>query len=733
MRSVNFLLLAIILIVNGFQTAAAQNDSLIFDRFVESTDDLDSGYASETIPLPIIRTSDVQIPTQQDLLTWHELNFNRLPTGIALPHEARPGNPDKPDLFLDTLDQLSDESSPKIDFVLSVVEGAGHKATIQEVIDLVNQFQNPHQNEIRIGAYAQYPGPIEISQRWPFLEDRTSDSTFYLTSGLSIANPHCYPYMTYSTHNGPAFNIPLGQGQFEDRRSPTKRSALFWAPIEKLTTARKHLPKDHLLIPYVNGFVIHPDLDSYAAPVPTRADLLASIKHMRLRGADGYRRTFKFLDSPDLLDNTDTGETTQPLHWWLEHNTWIKDYSDLVYSIDLENAWSSLDEYFGNEKETRIISSAHPNDRYSEKKSVVIYSGVRHVNDVMFLVANTASAGDFALRYDEKYNLDILTTPVPAAGPDNGIEDPPNADSLTSPCHATFRYKIVNLIQNGDFENGADDWNTNGKVDAGKTGNGLFLASDGSAIATSLTNMADAEPGAAMKISIAAKGTNALLDCQFRYRKLGGSYDEFQVDSWGPEETNSQPVSNADFQTFVARFHVPSDALPDSRIGLKILDRALSESLVVNDIVIKFGDSKNLLFTGDFDNSLAGWLDEGDGGLSLEADPEVGGSQLVEMQPEATLLAHRFNEFNVGGSGSYIVGFKAKGQGILTIEAKQFDQFGNQLPDVLSLGVFEVLDLQLANFFCDLTPSNLARRIQLVVKNTGGDTLYFDDIVVKLQ
>ena len=63
----------------------------------------------------------------------------------------------------------------------------------------------------------------------------------YLTSGLNIAMPSCYPYEYYSQHTTP--------GQYGGS-APTLRSALFWAPLERFSVAKRALPEGHMLMPW---------------------------------------------------------------------------------------------------------------------------------------------------------------------------------------------------------------------------------------------------------------------------------------------------------------------------------------------------------------------------------------------------------------------------------------------------------------------------------------------------
>ncbi|NER02682.1 MAG: hypothetical protein F6K17_08610 [Okeania sp. SIO3C4] len=146
---------------------------------------------------------------------------------------------------------------------------------------------------VYFGNYKLYPAEMDYSQVQSDYVDRTNipdpsstDPTrtvdlhdYYLTSGLNVAMPNCYPYETYDTHTSP--------NHWSGQQSPNKRSALFWAPLERFSTAKRALPVGHKLIPWVGPYV-QAQNDNYDAPPPPVEDLTALIQHIRLRGADGF-------------------------------------------------------------------------------------------------------------------------------------------------------------------------------------------------------------------------------------------------------------------------------------------------------------------------------------------------------------------------------------------------------------------------------------------------------------
>lgn len=211
----------------------------------------------------------------------------------------------------------------------------------------------------KLGNYADFPGTEDLSELSPSRIDRTnywafsflgiqSDrNAFYLNSGLNVAMPNLYPYSYNLVHAGSAWNNFRG----ENYVSPTQRSALFWAPLEKLSTAKRALPAGHELIPWVNDFIQWSGYNLDAGQTPTLDDNKASIMHYRLRGADGY----------------------YAFHATMDNET----YRGAAYA-----AWSSLDPLFNRAGAQRILNLT------TNKIAGIEWSGVEKGNRAQLVVSN---------------------------------------------------------------------------------------------------------------------------------------------------------------------------------------------------------------------------------------------------------------------------------------------------------------------------------------------------------
>jgi hypothetical protein len=207
---------------------------------------------------------------------------------------------------------------------------------------------NPY---IRAGNYNYFAGEYDGSLPYESQADRTSDyyggdlNEIYLTSGLDVAMPSCYPYEYHERHTLP--------GQYGGS-SPNKRSALFWAPLERLSVAKRNLPAGHMLMPWVAPFIAW---DGYEAPPPPMADVSRLTWHFRLRGADAF-----YSYSPGADDHPDfTGES----------------YRQYVLSV-----WQRLDGDFAGPDEVEVLNLE------TNKTGGVEWSGIRNGDRVVILASN---------------------------------------------------------------------------------------------------------------------------------------------------------------------------------------------------------------------------------------------------------------------------------------------------------------------------------------------------------
>lgn len=168
----------------------------------------------------------------------------------------------------------------------------------------------------RIGNYNYVTFSTDATGGYPWQRDYSNRTDDYTTSGMDISMPSCYPYGSYSSHT--SGSASTGYSMLSER-CPNTRAALFWAPLEKYSGAKRFLSRGHLILPWVNEFVYQAGYAPQPPPNEMTDDLKAFIKHLRLRGADGYIL---------LTSNYITGYSNAPLR------------------ADEISAWHELDPFF---------------------------------------------------------------------------------------------------------------------------------------------------------------------------------------------------------------------------------------------------------------------------------------------------------------------------------------------------------------------------------------------------
>ncbi|MCR9074631.1 MAG: hypothetical protein NXI07_01190 [bacterium] len=156
--------------------------------------------------------------------------------------------------------------------------------------------------DIRVGNYNthRYPTltiagetvPTDITSAWADpggqSDDLADQHDLYIAAGLNVISPDTYPRANHVRHTVNHWTTDL---------SPTIRAAYLWSGVEKLSSAlREEIAYGNLatkeVLPWVAPFVhqgLDPKGDLYAdCWMPPSADFLATIKHLRLRGADGF-------------------------------------------------------------------------------------------------------------------------------------------------------------------------------------------------------------------------------------------------------------------------------------------------------------------------------------------------------------------------------------------------------------------------------------------------------------
>lgn len=218
--------------------------------------------------------------------------------------------------------------APHLNFVFSDFEDANRTTNVTAMVNQVRSNSNPLINLAYIGNYGDFPGAADFSRPYQDQVNRTANDTFYRTSGLNVAQPALYPYEFYETH--------VQSALWGSNISPNKRSALFWAPLEKYSLAKRELPSGHRIIPWIAGFIAWP---GYDAPEPTFEDDAALVQHVRLRGADGYYRLvgwysntagllggYRGITDPNIATQTHRSDMLAAWH----QLDWVFDQTDVI-------------------------------------------------------------------------------------------------------------------------------------------------------------------------------------------------------------------------------------------------------------------------------------------------------------------------------------------------------------------------------------------------------------------
>ncbi|HHN78822.1 MAG TPA: hypothetical protein ENK11_09170 [Phycisphaerales bacterium] len=256
---------------------------------------------------------------------------------------------------------------PKLDYLLMDLEPWGENGTemmrlnADAIVALVRQHPNLRASDAFIGNYGDWPGERDEANIWPHKRDRTQfrtgqgdpwDRNQFYHDHFNIAMPIAYPYEVYSRHSDPRV-----QGE---NVTPNDRAAIFWAPIERVSVAARHLPRGHRLMPWITPYSAYDgDSEHYHAPPPTWDDLDAMVQHFRLRGANSY-----------YVWSTTKNETEHPD---FDHQT-FRDFS--------MDTWRSLDPLFDSVERVEVLNLD------TNKTGGLEWSGGRAGNTVWILVSN---------------------------------------------------------------------------------------------------------------------------------------------------------------------------------------------------------------------------------------------------------------------------------------------------------------------------------------------------------
>ncbi len=296
------------------------------------------------------------------------------------------GKPTSPGEVAAMLDAL-----PRLDYLFMDLEPNGDagprevRRNVEAIVRMVRSHPNPRISGAFIGNYNDWPGRSDPGKIWPDRRDRTRvagrwDRDAFYRANLNIAMPLCYPYRVFSKHT--ADRLQKGD------TAPNNRAAIFWAPLARLSVAARNLPEGHLLIPWVTDYATGGTKGMrdtvYRAPPPSKADLEALIRHIRLRGAYSY---YAWTSSPKRTN-----------HPTISHD----EFTALAL-----NAWRSLDPLFDTGGPGRVLNLE------TDKASGVQWSGMAAGDRVWVLVSNLGNRDGVRVKLPALPGLPEQTPPVP--------------------------------------------------------------------------------------------------------------------------------------------------------------------------------------------------------------------------------------------------------------------------------------------------------------------------------
>lgn len=268
------------------------------------------------------------------------------------------------------------------------------QATVQSWDVRLGNYNTHRYPTLTIGGYTK---PTDITSAWPAAgqsDDLADQQYLYTSTGLNVISPDTYPRANHVRHTVNHWTTDL---------SPTIRAAYLWSGVEKLSSAlREEIAYGNLatkeVLPWVTPFV-HQSLDPtdeednyLGCWMPPSADFLATIKHLRLRGADG----FIFFGGEDNLEpgtedgldldywsrtDPDTGEYLNP--WYNSTEDWA-DASATPHGYEWFEkhalvSWEELDGDFAD--------NAVPYRLETDKTSGIVVSAINDKGRLNILVS----------------------------------------------------------------------------------------------------------------------------------------------------------------------------------------------------------------------------------------------------------------------------------------------------------------------------------------------------------
>ena len=319
-------------------------EAFIFDWSTFSDESVDS--ESLITPAPHAYYNDVDWRTV--LQTQH---LSAGPVALMLRNSTAPYGGERWYTLNDVLAYVNEASIP-LDFVFSDFESETEVEDTLAMLRQLNENQALDHSRLYVGGYRYFPGEQDASATWGDY-NRSEAHRFYMDSGLNVAMPNLYPYAAYINHHRRA--------DLHSQRCVSDAHALFWAPLEKASVAKRALPDGHRLIPWLGGFV-----DSgpgYDAPHPSREDVRALVQHLRLRGVDGYYTWSHGGNRHYLIENDDNA-------------------SRRAFRDEVAAAWSQLDSFFAGADNLSLLNLA------TDKTGGLEWSGMRSGHQIELILSN---------------------------------------------------------------------------------------------------------------------------------------------------------------------------------------------------------------------------------------------------------------------------------------------------------------------------------------------------------
>jgi hypothetical protein len=448
----------------------------------------------------------------------------------------------------------------QLDWVLGDIERGevSDEQEMTEIVDVIRADSDPDINDAYIGNYDYFAGTNGAYMTFPGNQDTTVQHNIYINSGVNVSQPAIYPYSYYMRHSQEFTTWPVGQ------RTPNQRAALLWAPLEKFSTAKRNLPAGHKLVPYTSVWLPMTTTTGgrYDSVIPEKADAWALIQHCRLRGADGI---FDFRASFDREGTWPDGAD------WIPDTSWLQNYSEDQYRIDIVDKWNDLDSVFTSAIRTNLNADT---DYSTDKATGLYWSGVRSVNTLKILVSNLSGAST---------TLSLTPTGYTTA---QGI--PAATTSVANNTHTFFTYTITNLLTNGNFNTDASGWllrTGTTRETTGGVSNGPCLRMQGNTLPTYGLQNIRTERGAKMSITVTAKGASSpILRTGYYIYDAAGTNLGFQ-------SIQSHTLTSS-YATFTDVFNVTS-AYPTAKYIRPVINstNAATDSTDViwmDDVIVKF-------------------------------------------------------------------------------------------------------------------------------------------------